>query len=68
MIPKKIKIAFDFKKQLYYGEKDNPHIIGILAEKGTKKALKWHIYGVIKILNLMNKKISIEQANYGIYW
>ena len=47
MIPRKIKIAFDFKKQLYYGEKDNPHVIGILAEKGTKKAFKWHTCAVI---------------------
>lgn len=47
MIPRKIKIAFDFKKQLYYGEKDNPHVMGILAEKGTKKAFKWHTCAVI---------------------
>ena len=47
IIPRKIKIAFDFKKQLYYGEKDNPHVIGILAEKGTKKAFKWHTCAVI---------------------
>jgi len=47
MIPRKIKIAFDFKKQLYYGEKDNPHVIGILAEKGTKRALKWHTCAVV---------------------
>jgi hypothetical protein len=47
LIPRKIKIAFDFKKQLYYGEKDNPHVIGILAEKGTKKAFKWHTCAVI---------------------
>jgi len=47
MIPRKIKIAFDFKKQLYYGEKDNPYVIGILAEKGTKKAFKWHTCAII---------------------
>jgi hypothetical protein len=47
LIPRKIKIAFDFKKQLYYGEKDNSHVIGILAEKGTKKAFKWHTCAVI---------------------
>jgi len=47
LIPRKLKIAFDFKKQLYYGEKDNPHVIGILAEKGTKKAFKWHTCSII---------------------
>lgn len=47
LIPRKIKIAFDFHKQLYYGEKNNPHVIGILAEKGTKKAFKWHTCAII---------------------
>jgi len=47
LIPRKIKIAFDFYKQLYYGEKNNPHVIGILAEKGTKKAFKWHTCAII---------------------
>lgn len=47
LIPKALKIAFDYKKQLYYGEKDDPHVIGILAEKGTKKAFKWHTCAII---------------------
>jgi len=47
MIPRKINIAFDFKKQLFYGEKDNSYVIGILAEKGTKKAFKWHTCAII---------------------
>lgn len=47
LIPRKIKIAFDIHKQLYYGEKNNPHVIGILAEKGTKKAFKWHTCAII---------------------
>ena len=47
LIPRKIKIAFDFHKQLYYGEKNNPHVMGILAEKGTKKAFKWHTYAIL---------------------
>jgi len=47
LIPRKINIAFDFKKELYYGEKDNPYVIGILAEKGTKKAFKWQTCAVI---------------------
>lgn len=46
-IPKKLKIAFDFHKELYYGKKDNPHVIGILAEKGTKKAHAWHTCSII---------------------
>ena len=45
-IPRKLKVAFDFHKELYYGEKDNPHIIGILAEKGTK-TFKWHTCAII---------------------
>jgi len=47
LIPKKIKIAFDFHKELYYGKKDNPYVIGIKAEKGTKKAHVWHTCSVI---------------------
>ncbi len=47
LIPRRIKVAFDFKKQLYYGEKDNPHVIGVLAEKGTKKAFKWHTCAIV---------------------
>ena len=47
LIPGKLKIAFDFHKDLYYGEKDNPHVIGIKAEKGTKKA---HIYHTCSII------------------
>lgn len=47
LIPRKIKIAFDFHKELYYGKKDNPYVIGILAEKGTKKAHVWHTCSVI---------------------
>ena len=47
LIPKKIKIAFDFKKKLYYGEKDNPFVFGIKAERGTNKAFKWHTCAII---------------------
>ena len=47
LIPRKLKIAFDFHTQLYYGRKDNPHVIGILAEKGTKKAHKWHTCAIV---------------------
>ena len=47
LIPKKIKVAFDFHEELYYGKKDNPHVIGILAEKGTKKAHSWHTCSLI---------------------
>lgn len=47
MIPRKLKIAFDFHKELYYGAKDNPYVIGILAEKGTKKAHVWHTCSII---------------------
>lgn len=47
LIPRKIKIAFDFHKDFYYGEKDNPYVIGIKAEKGTKKA---HIYHTCSII------------------
>jgi len=47
LIPKKLKIAFDFHKELYYGEKDNPYVIGIKAEKGTKKAHMWHTCSII---------------------
>ncbi|MBD3256443.1 MAG: hypothetical protein GF383_15200 [Candidatus Lokiarchaeota archaeon] len=46
-IPKKLNIAFDFHKELYYGKKDNPHVIGIKAEKGTKKAHFWHTCSII---------------------
>lgn len=47
LIPRKLKIAFDFHKELYYGEKDNPYVIGIKAEKGTKKAHIWHTCSII---------------------
>ena len=47
LIPKKIKVAFDFHEELYYGKKDNPHVIGILAEKGMKKAHSWHTCSLI---------------------
>ncbi|MFO8017931.1 MAG: hypothetical protein R6U96_04805 [Promethearchaeia archaeon] len=47
LIPKKLKIAFDFHKKLYYGKKDNPYVIGIQAEKGTKKAHIWHTCSII---------------------
>ena len=63
MIPRKIKIAFDFKKKLYYGEKDNPHVIGILAEKGTKKTFKWHTCAVIlKGFELQIGSIMIQKG------
>jgi len=47
LIPRKLKIAFDFHKDLYYGAKDNPYVIGIKAEKGTKKAHFWHTCSII---------------------
>lgn len=47
LIPRTLKIAFDFHKELYYGAKDNPHVIGIKAEKGTKKAHVWHTCSII---------------------
>ena len=47
LIPRRIKIAFDFHKDLYYGEKDNPYVIGIKAEKGTKKAHMYHTCSII---------------------
>ena len=47
LIPKKLKIAFDFHKELYYGKKDNPYVIGIKAEKGTRKAHLWHTCAII---------------------
>ncbi len=47
LIPRKLKIAFDFHKELYYGAKDNPYVIGIKAEKGTKKAHFWHTCSLI---------------------
>ena len=37
LIPRKLKITFDFYKELYYKKKDNPHVIGTKAEKGTNK-------------------------------
>ena len=47
LIPRKLKIAFDFHKDLYYGEKNNPYVIGIKAEKGTKKAHMYHTCSII---------------------
>ncbi|MHA1725258.1 MAG: hypothetical protein ACTSXH_10515, partial [Promethearchaeota archaeon] len=47
LIPKKIKVAFDFHEELYYGKKDNLHVISILAEKGTKKVHSWHTCSLI---------------------
>ncbi|MBA7647544.1 hypothetical protein ES703_55316 [subsurface metagenome] len=47
MIPRKLKIVFDFYKEFYYGKKDNPYVIGIKAEKGTKKVFFWHTRGII---------------------
>jgi hypothetical protein len=47
IVPKKIKLAFDFKKRLYYGDKEDPYVIGIKAEKGTKKAYFWHTCSII---------------------
>jgi hypothetical protein len=55
LIPLKIKIAFDFHKDLYYGKKDNPYVIGIKAEKGTKKA---HIYHTCSII-LKGRELQI---------
>ena len=47
LIPRKLKIAFDFHKELYYGKKDNPYVIGIKAEKGTKTAYIFHTCSII---------------------
>ncbi len=41
-LPKKIKLAFDFKKKLYYGEKEDSNVIGIKSDKGTIKVNFWH--------------------------
>ena len=54
ILPKKLKLAFDFKKQLYYGNKDDPYVIGIKAEKGTKTAYFWHVCSII------NKGMEIQ--------
>lgn len=47
LLPKKINIAFDYKKKLYYGKKEVSHVIGIKAEKGTTKANFWHTCAII---------------------
>jgi len=47
LIPKRIKIAFDFKEILYYGEKDNPYIFGTTPKKGANKAFKWHTCAIV---------------------
>ena len=47
IISKKIKIAFDFKKKLYYGNKEDSHVIGTKAEKGTTKANFWHTCAIV---------------------
>lgn len=41
-IPKQIKMAFDFHKELYYGKEKSPYIHGIKPENGTSKAFIWH--------------------------
>ncbi|MHA1251849.1 MAG: hypothetical protein ACTSRP_17805 [Candidatus Helarchaeota archaeon] len=41
LILRKIKITFDFYKELYYGKNDCPYVLGIKAGNGSKKA---HIY------------------------
>ncbi|MHA1255945.1 MAG: hypothetical protein ACTSPS_10150, partial [Promethearchaeota archaeon] len=64
LIPRKFKIAFDFHKELYYGEKDNPYVIGIKAEKGTKKALIWHTCSII--LKGREMQVGSEQLKKGI--
>jgi len=46
-LPKKIYVAFDFKKKFYYGEKENSHVIGIKVEKGTTKANFWHTCAIV---------------------
>ncbi len=46
-IPKRLKIAFDFKKKLYYGDKEDSHVIGTKAEKGTTKANFWHTCAIV---------------------
>ncbi len=64
LIPKKLKIAFDFHKELYYGKKDNPHVIGIKAEKGTKKAHMWHTCAII--LKGRELQIGSEMVKNGV--
>jgi hypothetical protein len=62
LIPKRLKIAFDFHKKLYYGKKDNSYVIGIKAEKGTEKAHIWHTCSIIlkgremQVGSIMRKK------------
>ena len=43
----KIMITFDLHKELCYGKKENPYLIGIKAEKGTKKAYFLHTCAII---------------------
>jgi len=64
LIPRKLKIAFDFHKELYYGEKDNPYVIGIKAEKGTKKAHIWHTCSII--LKGREMQIGSEMLKKGV--
>ena len=64
LIPRKLKIAFDFHKDLYYGEKDNPYVIGIKAEKGTKKAHVYHTCSII--LKGRELQIGSEMLKKGI--
>ncbi len=64
LIPRKLKIAFDFHKDLYYGEKDNPHVIGIKAEKGTKKAHIYHTCSII--LKGREMQVGSEMLKKGV--
>ena len=64
LIPRKIKIAFDFHKKLYYGKKDNPYVIGIKAEKGTKKAHVYHTCCII--LKGRELQVGCEMMKKGI--
>ncbi|MHA1150202.1 MAG: hypothetical protein ACTSR8_18375 [Promethearchaeota archaeon] len=63
-IPRKLKIAFDFHKDLYYGVKDNPYVIGIKAEKGTKKAHIYHTCSII--LKGREMQIGSEMLKKGV--
>ena len=64
LIPRKLKITFDLHKDLYYGEKDNPYVIGIKAEKGTKKAHVYHTCSII--LKGRELQIGSEMLKKGV--
>jgi hypothetical protein len=71
IIKKKIRIAFDFEKELYYGEKDSHYVISIKAEKGTKKAFKWHTCAIILKgfeLQVGSKIVKRREPFYNLFY